>query len=243
MSGAPWWEEFGALQAETATSTAPPPAPQVVRPAPPAAPEPPRRPRGLQYTAAVLTVVLLSMLALLAVQTWSPTGAGDEAASPGGTPGGPATTSGASPVSTPGNGTAAADAAATAELEALRRQGLAAHPVVGQWVAQLSAKSVGTTDPVQTAANGSSTFYAADILAQSREIASGVAGGDVFVLKTTDFGDALVDARGNAYWVTLAAGPFADAADVHTWCDSMFATTPVAVRGNVCLPRRLTAPT
>lgn len=247
MSGAPWWEEFRALQGETATGTVSPPGPQVVHAPPPPAPRPPRRPRGLQFTAAVLAVLLLALSALLAVQTWSPTGSGGRVASENGTPSGPATTGSAGAPATPANGsptagTGAADAAATAELEALRSEGLAAHPIQGQWVAQLSAKSVGTTDPVQTAANGSSTFYAADILAQSREIASGAAGGDVFVLKTTDFGDGLVDARGNAYWVTLAAGPFADSADVQTWCDSMFATTPADVRGNVCLPRRLTPP-
>jgi hypothetical protein len=196
----------------------------------------PPPPRGLQVVAGVLVVVLVVMLGLLAARTLGrPAAPGVSArAVPSATP--PA----ASP--SPSVGTAAADAAATAELEALRESGLAAHPPQGQWVAQLSAKSVGTTDPVQTASNGSSTFYAADILAQSREIASGVGGGDVFVLQTSDFGDVLLDARGNPYWVTLAAGPFGDAGDVRTWCDSMFSTTPADVRSNVCLPKQLTPP-
>jgi hypothetical protein len=159
-----------------------------------------------------------------------------------GTSSGPTSAPAPSATGGPAGGTAAADAAATAELEQLRRKGLAAHPPRGQWVAQLAAKSAGTTDPVQTAANGSSTFYAADILAQTREIASGAAGSDVFVLTTADFGDGLVDKRGNPYWVTLAAGPFGSADDVRTWCASMFATTPAAERGNVCLPRQLTPP-
>ena len=95
---------------------------------------------------------------------------------------------------------------------------------------------------MQTAANGSSTFYPADILAQTREIAAGAAGGDVFVLKTTDFGEGLLDARGNPYWVTLVAGPFADEGDVRTWCASMFSAVPADERGNVCLPKHLTPP-
>ena len=234
LSGHPWGEDFHAAQTDGA-----PPGDTVTRaPAPTqavAAPRPPRPPRALQVAAAVLGVVLLVMVALLLTRTTGPSRA-DVAV--GGTPGSTAPT--ASP--SPSRGTAATDAAATAELEALRRKGLVAHPPTGQWVAQLSAKSVGTTDPVQTASNGSSTFYAADILAQSREIASGVAGGDVFVLRTSDFGDGLLDARGNPYWVTLAAGPFGDAGDVRTWCDSMFSTTPADVRGNVCLPKQLTPP-
>jgi hypothetical protein len=241
VAGAPWWEDFRALEGEarTDTGTTTPTVARTVE-APPVVHRPPRPPRGLQVTTAVLVVVLLALLALLAVRTL---GSGREGtAGESGTPSGPPTTPVVTASASSGGGTAAADSAALASLNALREQGLAAHPIEGQWVAQLSAKSVGTTDPVQTAANGSSTFYPADILAQSQEIASGIAGGDVFVLQTTDFGDALVDARGNPYWVTLAAGPFAQAGDVQAWCDSMFASTPADVRGNVCLPRRLTPP-
>ncbi|WP_432541922.1 hypothetical protein [Kineococcus sp. SYSU DK002] len=244
MSGAPWWEEFGTTTVSSTPGTAPPASPEVVRT--PGPPRPPRPPRGLQVTAAVLAVVLLGMLGLLAARSLTPPGGAG--ASPQGTPAAPTTPTAAvtgasgTATGTATSGTAAADAAATAELEQLRARGLATHAPRGQWAAQLSAKSVGTTDPVQTAANGSSTFYAVDILAQSREIASGVAGGDVFVLRTTDFGDGLVDARGNPYWVTLAAGPFADADDVRTWCASMFASTPAAERANVCMPKHLTPP-
>ncbi|MEZ0494551.1 hypothetical protein AB2L28_20120 [Kineococcus sp. TBRC 1896] len=254
MAGAPWWEQFdpGESVASAAstrsaagpgaptgagggprpgTGTAAPPEPQVVV----HEPRPPRPPRGLQAVAAVLALLLVALLGVLAART---VGASDRS------PTGPATADGptTSPVRSATGGTAAADAAATAELEDLRRRGLQEHPPQGQWVAQLAAKSVGTTDPVQTAANGSSTFYATDILAQSREIASGIAGGDVFVLRTTDFGDGLVDARGNPYWVTLVAGPFGDADDVRTWCDSVFATVPAADRSNACLPKQLTPP-
>ncbi|PRY13892.1 hypothetical protein [Kineococcus rhizosphaerae] len=239
MAGAPWWEEFGAGPAPAATDTAPAAAPQVVP-----SPRPPRRPRGLQVTAAVLSVVLLALLGLLAARSLTGPAAapGPEAVPGSGTPAAPPVTPVGSAAADPPAGTAAADAAATSELERLRERGLATHPPRGQWVAQLAAKSVGTTDPVQTAANGSSTFYAADILAQSREIASGVAGGDVFVLRSTDFGTGLVDARGNPYWATLAAGPFADSDDVRAWCDSMFARVPADERGNACLPKQLTPP-
>ena len=253
MPGAPWWEDFhpdADTGTGTATRTPGPPAPPAPDPAPrvvhtprlvrtprPAGARPgPRGLRALQVTALVLAVVLLAMLGLLATRTLA--APADRAATTPTAPRDPVARASAPP--SPSGGTAAADAEATAELEALRRSGLATHAPRGQWVAQLSAKSVGTTDPVQTASNGSSTFYPADILAQSREIASGAAGGDVFVLKTTDFGEGLLDARGNPYWVTLAAGPFADVEDVRTWCASMFADVPAEVRGNVCLPKQLT---
>lgn len=265
MSGAPWWEEFRAAQVETpapraetpASRGAPAAAPPVV-PTPAPTPEPaaagatsvrgPRRPspgdRALKVLAAVLGVVLLALVGILGARLLSSGGdaSGTAVSSTSPTAGGPTTPRAtAQDAATPG-GTAAAAARAEAELEAMRDAGLAAHTPDGQWVAQLAAKSIGTTDPVQTAANGSSTFYAADILAQSRTIASGVAGGDVFVLRSTDFGEASVDARGNPFWVTFAAGPFGDADDVRTWCDSVFAATPAADRGNVCFPKQLLSP-
>ncbi|WP_432523253.1 hypothetical protein [Kineococcus sp. SYSU DK006] len=258
MSAAPWWEELRAAQPEgTARPTRQDPPPlRVERDAQPPQVQPPRArpPRALQAVAAALGLVLVVLLGLLAERSLRPAGPLSPLAAGGPTTAGatartlpPATPAGASagraaaaPAAGVAGGSAADDAAATAELHERRRQGLAAHPPQGQWVAQLSAKSVGTTDPVQTAANGSSTFYAADILAQSEEIASGIPARDVFVLQTTDFGTGLLDARGNPYWVTLVAGPFADAADVQTWCDSMFALTPQGQRTNACLPRRLT---
>ena len=264
MSGAPWWEDFRAAAQD------PPPSGREVAPPPPPAPapstagsghrrvtRPPQRPqrpqrgeRALKVLAAVLGLVLLVLVGVLAVRVLGgrPGGAAAGSAAPS-TPATSIPTSSApttsvpapSPPASTADGTAAAAAAAQTELEDLREAGLAAHPPQGQWVAQLAAKSIGTTDPGQTAANGSSTFYAADILAQSRAIAAGVAGGDVFVLRSTDVGTASVDARGNPFWLTLAAGPFADADDVRTWCDSVFAATPAPERANACLPKQLIA--
>ncbi|WP_432488005.1 hypothetical protein [Kineococcus sp. SYSU DK018] len=206
--------------------------------------------RALQGLCAVLGVVLVVLVALLALRTLGGTGQPALGAdvvgvsAPGTGPGAPTPTatvpagSGAALVGE----RAAADERALATLRELRRQGLAEHPPQGQWVAQLAAKSVGTTDPVQTAANGSSTFYATDILEQTRRIASRTAGGDVFVLASTDFAPGTVDARGNPYWTTFATGPFADADDVRTWCDSVFASTPADERTNVCFPERLLPP-
>ncbi|WP_432498223.1 hypothetical protein [Kineococcus auxinigenes] len=204
--------------------------------------------RALQGLCAVLGVVLVVLVALLALRTLG--GAGQPAlgadvvgvAAPGtagATAAAPATASaGAGLV----GARAAADEQALATLQELRAQGLAEHPPQGQWVAQLAAKSVGTTDPVQTAANGSSTFYATDILEQTRRIASRTAGGDVFVLASTDFAPGTVDARGNPYWTTFATGPFADAGDVRTWCDSVFADVPERERVNACFPEQLLPP-
>ncbi|WP_432537746.1 hypothetical protein [Kineococcus arenarius] len=202
--------------------------------------------RALQGLCAVLGVVLVVLVALLALRTLG--GAGQPAlgadvvgvAAPG-TPAAPATAPAGSGAGLVG-ARAEADQRALATLEELRAQGLAEHPPQGQWVAQLAAKSVGTTDPVQTAANGSSTFYATDILEQTRRIASRTAGGDVFVLASTDFAPGTVDARGNPYWTTFATGPFADADDVRTWCDSVFAAVPARERVNACFPEQLLPP-
>lgn len=230
MPVAPWWEEFGS-SASSETPSAQDPSAEDPAPAPEVRVHraPRRRPRGLlglQLAAAALAVALVALLAVISVRaggpsTPSPT-AGPSASSPS-APSPPATD----------------DAAALQQLEALRAQGLAEHPPTGQWAAQLAAKSIGTTDPAQVAANGSHTFYAGDILAQSRRIAAGPAGADVFVLRSDDYGKGSVDARSNPYWTTLAAGPFASAADVRTWCDSVFGDVPAATRGNVCLPRQL----
>ena len=256
MSGAPWWE-FRAARADPPPSGRALAAPGPVQPPAPAGRStpvrrrrPPRGERALKVLAAVLGLVLLALVGLLGVRVLSsgpggstagsssPSSAAPSTPAPVSSP--PASAPPASAIGVTAGGTAAA--AAQAELESLRGSGLAAHAPAGQWVAQLAAKSVGTTDPAQTAANGSSTFYAADILTQSRAIAAGVAGGDVFVLRSTDFGQASVDARGNPYWVTFAAGPFAGAGDVRTWCDSVFATTPAPERVNACLPQQLLAP-
>jgi len=245
---APWWEEFGSsASAETPPAAADPAG------APAATPDvrvhraPRRRPRGLlalQLSAAVLGVALVALVAVLALRSGGSPGAGPTAAPAPGTSApvtSPPGTADSGPPSTGGaSGPAATDdAAALRELQALRAQGLAAHPPRGQWAAQLAAKSIGTTDPAQVAANGSHTFYAGDILVQSRRIAAGPAGADVFVLRSDDYGKGSVDARGNPYWTTLAAGPFASAADVRTWCDSVFGDVPAATRGNACLPRQL----
>ena len=253
MPVAPWWEEFSsstsAVTPSADTSSARTPSPgaasavQVRR-------APRRRPRGLlalQLSAAVLSVALVALLAVITVRGGGPSTAGPAAAGPTspavasslpGASGPDASGPGASGPGASGPG-ATDDAAALQQLEALRARGLAGHPPTGQWAAQLAAKSIGTTDPAQVAANGSHTFYAGDILAQSRRIADGPAGSDVFVLRSDDYGKGSVDARGNPYWTTLAAGPFASAADVRTWCDSVFGDVPAATRGNVCLPRQL----
>jgi len=236
---APWWEEFGSAASDDADGAAPAPAGPPPAAAPAADPlevrrTPRRRPRdllALQVSAAVLAVALLGLLGALAVR-------GGPAASAGAV-GTPASSVPSSAPASPAAPPATDDTAALQELEVLRARGLAEHPPAGQWAAQLAAKSIGTTDPAQVATNGSHTFYAGDILAQSRAIAAGPAGADVFVLRSDDYGKGSIDARGNPYWTTLAAGPFASAADVRTWCDSVFGGVPAATRGNVCLPRQL----
>ncbi|WP_369052722.1 hypothetical protein [Kineococcus terrestris] len=181
-------------------------------------------PRGLaalRRTSAVLAVVLTGLLGVHAAQAL--TGPPADGAEPSPTPLPRVTT----------------DSDALARLEALRADGLRRHAPEGQWVAQLSAKSVGLTDPEQTAANGSNTFYATDILAQVQDLAAGVASGEVFVLRSTDLREELRDPRGEAYWNTFAAGSFADAAAVRRWCDEVFVAVDGPERGHVCFAKQL----
>ncbi|NAZ82458.1 hypothetical protein GTR02_11565, partial [Kineococcus sp. R8] len=211
----------------------------------------PRGLRGLQVAAGVLVAVLAVQVGVLAVGGARPAGAPVVASPPArsgaaAVPDVPRDAPAPDPLPTsplPASPAATDDAAALARLQELRARGLAEHPPTGRWAAQLAAKSIGTTDPAQVAANGSHTFYAGDILAQSRRIADGPAGADVFVLRSDDFGGGSLDARGNPYWTTFAAGPFATREDVQTWCDSVFGDVPAATRGNACLPRRLLPPT
>lgn len=125
------------------------------------------------------------------------------------------------------------------ELSVLREDSLSDLVLDGRWVAQVASKSVGITDPLQIAQNGTRTFYATDILAEV-ESSFGVAPfSSILVLQSTDFGKYSVDARGQAFWVTLIDTGFASSADVDAWCATIFADLSSAQRENTCAPRTL----
>jgi hypothetical protein len=110
-------------------------------------------------------------------------------------------------------------------------------------VAQVASKSVGITDPLQVAANGTHTFYAVDILAESRAAVATV--GDpssVLVLQSVDFGKRSHATDGRPYWVTLVDAGFSSSDDVDLWCARTYPTLTAEQLANSCAARTLTPP-
>jgi hypothetical protein len=136
-----------------------------------------------------------------------------------------------------------AEQAALGQLQALRTESLARVTLDGRWVAQLASKSVGITDPLQTAANGTHTFFANDILVESLRARSTVADPrEVYVLWGTDFGKRSTAADGSPYWVTLVDAGFASSADVQAWCSATYPSLSPEQLADTCVPRTLAPP-
>jgi hypothetical protein len=106
----------------------------------------------------------------------------------------------------------------------------------------VASKSVGITDPLQTASNGSHTFYAVDILAESRAATSSVPDSSVLVLRSTDFGKRSYSGDGQAYWITVVDVGFASDDQVDAWCASTYPTLTPEQLANACAARTLVPP-
>lgn len=129
------------------------------------------------------------------------------------------------------------------ELGALRAQSLAGLDLDGRWVAQVASKSVGITDPMQTAENGTHTFYAVDILAESQAAREVVADpSQLLVLQSIDFGKISTTSAGLPYWVTLVDAGFGSSDDVQAWCSRTYSDLSPAELANACAARTLTPP-
>ncbi|WP_104523238.1 hypothetical protein [Blastococcus atacamensis] len=109
-------------------------------------------------------------------------------------------------------------------------------------MAQVASKSVGITDPLQTAQNGTHTFYAADILAESNAAFSVADGAPVLVLTSTDFGKRSFAADGEPYWVTLVDAGFSGSEDVELWCARAYPSLDAEELANTCAARTLAPP-
>ena len=136
------------------------------------------------------------------------------------------------------------NAQALAQLDAMRRGDASrvAGMLDGRWVAQLSSKSDGITDPLQTTASGSHTFRWTDILREVRALRGNADfGPDVVTLLSTEFGNTSTW-RGKPLYVTVADEEFDSAASVDDWCASTFPALSDEQRANACAARRLTAP-
>jgi len=128
------------------------------------------------------------------------------------------------------------------ELETLRNASLSRLVLDGRWVAQVASKSVGITDPLQTAANGTHIFYAVDILAESKAATSSVASSSALVLRSTDFGKRSYASDGQGYWVTLVDVGFTSSDEAESWCASTFSTLTPEQLANACAARTLAPP-
>ena len=247
---------------ETPLGWAPPPVPPP--PQPPIDPGPPQRGWNTGVVVAVVVVVLLAVGAAgwfvwdrltgttptdaAATASDAPLSAGSTAA---GSPEAGTSEAGGKTLAPGGSGAASsppgrapdADQAALNELTSLRTQSLAVVPLDGRWVAQLSSKSVGITDPLQTAANGTHTFYAADILAELQDLHAAVGGSAaLYLLWATDFGKRSTAPDGSPYWTTLADGGFSSQDDVTAWCAATFPGLTADQLANQCAPRQLNPP-
>jgi hypothetical protein len=148
-------------------------------------------------------------------------------------------TSGAGPTTPP----VLTEAQAEAELRILRAQSLSRLDLDGRWVAQLASKAVGITDPLQVAANGTHTFYAWDILAESQDLAHRASSpAAVSVLTSDDFGKRSHWTDGQPYWVTLVDEGFGSGDEVRLWCARAFPTLSQQQLANACVARTLSRP-
>jgi hypothetical protein len=132
------------------------------------------------------------------------------------------------------------ETAAVQALNRLRADSLSRVRLDGRWVAQVASKSVGITDPLQTTRNGSHTFAASDILAESTAAQSAAPSpSDVYVLWSTDFGKHSTAPDGSPYWVTVVDDGFSSATDVQAWCARTYSSLSPAVLADTCAPRTL----
>lgn len=108
----------------------------------------------------------------------------------------------------------------------------------GRWVAELSAKRPGISDPLQVAANGTHVFYLADIVALHESFVARLPGTRVLALRRADWGK-----QGRDLWQSVAdPGNLADEAAVEAWCATVFPELSGDALHNQCTPRQLTPP-
>jgi len=153
-----------------------------------------------------------------------------------------APTSSAVPTSTPASPTAMTEGQALEQLQLLRSNSLSHLVTDSRWVAQVASKSVGITDPLQTAANGTHTFYAVDILAESQAATTLAPPSSVLVLQSTDFGKRSHASDGQPYWVTVVDEGFGTRDAVKSWCASAFPTLTADQLADTCAARTLSPP-
>jgi hypothetical protein len=245
--------------------TGPVPPPQPWPQQPPASPEPPKRGGNTALIVVIVAVVLLAVAGggwfvwhrLSATPTDTAAATDNPAPGPsaaGGTPesGGKSLQTGARPGPNSSSASASSTSAGPApdaeqqalgDLQAIRDESVARVPLDGRWVAQVASKSVGITDPLQTAANGTHTFYATDILAEVQNLQATVgSSANLYLVWGTDFGKRSTAADGSPYWTTLADAGLASQDDVTAWCAATFPSLSADQLADQCAARQLNPP-
>jgi hypothetical protein len=131
---------------------------------------------------------------------------------------------------------------ALAALNQQRTADLPTTPLDGQWVAQLSSKYDGISDPLQTSGSGSHTFSNVDILAEFQRLQGlDLGGASVTLLLSTDYGQKQT-VSGHALWVTFALPGLSSASEVQSWCSTHFAPLTGPALADTCTPAQLYPP-
>jgi hypothetical protein len=131
---------------------------------------------------------------------------------------------------------------ALAALNQQRTTDLPTTPLDGQWVAQLSSKYDGISDPLQTSGSGSHTFHNVDIFAEFQRMqALNLGGASLTLLLSTDYGQKQT-VSGHALWVTFALPAVSSASEVQSWCSTNFAPLTGQQLQDTCTPAQLYPP-
>ena len=129
--------------------------------------------------------------------------------------------------------------AAARVLESEAAEHLSSVSISGQYAAQVASKAVGISDPLQRAANGSTTFYAADILAEHEALKARFAGYRVIMLRSVDYSERQTW-RGQTMYVTFVLdSSFTSRGAVRSWCARQYAGLSGTQLENACAPRQL----
>jgi hypothetical protein len=225
--------------------------------APMPSPVPPARPpgnRGLLVATLVVGVVVVALVAGLGVWYLAgrhrdstaatapspdplPAVTSQSPSTPTVQPSTPTPTPRRTPTRTP-----SAQAAALAQLKAIRSRDLSSLTLDGRWIDVLAAKSDGITDHRQPNFAVDDIFHYPDILAEHERLRNDPAlGGHVYLLTGTDFGQRSKHA-GKTLWTTIYDDSFTSKADAQESCRRLYPGLSGDRLDDHCLARRLTRP-
>lgn len=152
----------------------------------------------------------------------------------------PTPTPAPTPTATPTPSKTELERRARAKLERLATAGRTTADPHGQWVAQLSGKYIGITDPQQTNRSGGHTFAAVDILDDYTATKATAEKLDttVVLIKGSTILKGRQEPSGHVFWFVFALD-FADKAQVETFCTKLYPSLRGAALTNRCYPTRL----